>query len=75
MDKPTQQHPKGSLRVIAAPNTSHFVSAPPVLIASTHTVDYACGNCGTVLLHADRGQIYNLEIRCLQCGNYNSTEC
>jgi hypothetical protein len=73
MDTPTQQHPKESLRVIAAPNTSHFVSAPPILVASAHTVDYACGYCGTVLMHAEREQVYNLEIHCMRCGRYNST--
>jgi hypothetical protein len=48
-------HRKISLKVISA-----VVSAPPVLKASDHTIDYACGNCGTVLLHAEDGQIHNL---------------
>jgi hypothetical protein len=48
-------HRKISLKVISA-----VVSAPPVLKASDHTIDYACGNCGAVLLHAEDGQIHNL---------------
>jgi hypothetical protein len=43
-------------------------------VASTHTVDYACENCDTVLLHAEDGQVHNLVIQCNQCGSYNMTE-
>ena len=50
------------------------VIAPPILIASTHTVDYTCEKCGTVLLHADDGQVHNLKILCTNCGSYNSTD-
>jgi hypothetical protein len=49
-------HRKISLKVISAPATGPVVSAPPVLKASDHTIDYACGNCGAVLLHAEDGQ-------------------
>lgn len=70
----SSQHPKISLKVIPAPSIGAVVSAPPVLIASAHTVDYTCGNCRTVLLHAEDGQVHNLVIRCVQCGSYNATE-
>ena len=50
------------------------VSAPPILVASTHTVDYCCGSCGAVLLHADVGQVHGLLIHCTWCGSYNSTD-
>ena len=53
-------HRKISLKVISAPATGPVVRAPPVLKASDHTIDYACGNCGAVLLHAEDGQIHNL---------------
>jgi hypothetical protein len=43
-------HRKISLKVIVAPTTGPVVSAPPVLKASDHTIDYVCGNCGAVLL-------------------------
>jgi predicted RNA-binding Zn-ribbon protein involved in translation (DUF1610 family) len=49
-------------------------SAPPVLKASDHSLDFTCGNCGTVLLHADEGQVHNLQTQCLVCGRYNTTE-
>jgi DNA-directed RNA polymerase subunit RPC12/RpoP len=62
-----------SLHLIKAPVTGPIVSAPPTLIASTHTVDYTCGGCGTVLLHAEDEQVHNLQIRCTKCGAYNST--
>jgi hypothetical protein len=48
---PQGKHPKVSLTLIEAPRTGAVVTAPPVLIASTHTIDYCCGYCGTVLMH------------------------
>jgi len=45
-----------------------------LLIASTNTVDYVCGDCGVVLLHAEEGQFHNLVIRCTACGSYNATD-
>jgi DNA-directed RNA polymerase subunit RPC12/RpoP len=62
------------LKLIPTPgNGVHFVSAPPALIASTHTVDYVCGKCSTVLMH-EIGQVDNLIIHCTTCGSYNSTD-
>ena len=63
-----------SLKVIPAPSVGHVLDAPPVLMASDHSVDYACGRCNTILLHADEGQVYGLLIRCNQCGSYNATD-
>ena len=64
------------LFVVPASETSKrpVVSAPPLLDASSHTIDYVCGHCGTVLMHAEEGQVHNLLIHCLACGSYNSTE-
>jgi DNA-directed RNA polymerase subunit RPC12/RpoP len=62
------------LKVITAPTTGHVLEAPPVLKASDHSVDYTCGRCDTVLLHADFGQVHGLLIRCAACGSYNATE-
>ncbi len=64
-------HPKVHLRMIPTPAKGPIVEAPPVLIASTHTVDYSCGYCGVVLLHAEPGQVHNLVIRCNDCGSYS----
>jgi hypothetical protein len=69
-----QQRPKLALKVVDAPMTGAVVTAPPVLIASTHTVDYCCGHCATVLMHAERNQVHNLLIKCTACGAYNSTD-
>ena len=49
-------------------------TAPPVLKASDHSVDYTCGRCGTILLHAEENQVHGLLIRCTSCGSYNSTD-
>jgi hypothetical protein len=44
-----------SLKVIVAPKTGHVLDAPP---ASDHSVDYTCGHCGTILLHAEKDQVH-----------------
>ena len=65
---------KVSLRVVSAPFIGHVLDAPPTLIASDHSVDYTCGQCGTILLHASHDQVFGLVIRCQECGSYNATE-
>jgi hypothetical protein len=70
---PMPEHKKKPLTVVSAPPTGHVLHAPPVLVASTHTVDYTCGHCGAVLMHAEEGQVYGLLIRCASCGSYNAT--
>jgi hypothetical protein len=67
-------HPRVTLRIIRTPWAHHIVSAPPVLIASTNTVDYVCGGCAAVLMHAEPGQVHNLVIHCTGCGAYNSPD-
>ena len=61
-------------KVVAVPSVGVVLEAPPVLTASEHSVDYTCGRCGTVLLHADEGQVHGILIRCTNCGTYNSME-
>ena len=41
---------------------------------SDHLVDYICGNCDTVLLHAVEDLKQNLLIVCTECGAHNSTD-
>ena len=65
---------RANLKIVELPPDRTFVSAPPVLVASTHTVDYCCGSCKAVLMHADEGQVHNLLIHCTACGRYNSTD-
>jgi hypothetical protein len=62
------------LRVVIAPAVGVVLEAPPVLIASEHSVDYTCGHCGIILMHADEGQVHGILIRCTGCGSYNSME-
>jgi predicted RNA-binding Zn-ribbon protein involved in translation (DUF1610 family) len=66
-------HRKISLTVVVAPAVGAIVSAPPILSASEHTIDFVCGNCDAVLLRAEQGQVHNLIIHCTNCGSYNST--
>jgi DNA-directed RNA polymerase subunit RPC12/RpoP len=76
MSTPQQpENPKVRLKRIPAPTIGDpLVHAPPTLIASTHTIDYECANCGAVLLHAENEQVHNLVIHCQKCGCYNSTD-
>jgi DNA-directed RNA polymerase subunit RPC12/RpoP len=61
------------LTLVIAPALGVVLEAPPVLIASERSVDYTCGRCATVLLHADEGQVHGVLIRCTNCGSYNAT--
>jgi predicted RNA-binding Zn-ribbon protein involved in translation (DUF1610 family) len=61
------------LKAISPPMFGPVVRAPPVLEAGSHTVDYACENCGAVLLQAEDEQVHNLQIHCEQCGAFNIT--
>ena len=75
MNAPQQlQNPKLRLKVVPAPSIGAVVTAPPVLIASTHTIDYSCGYCDATLMHAEAEQVHNLMIQCTKCGSYNSTD-
>jgi hypothetical protein len=38
------------------------------------TIDFCCGRCGAMLLHAEEEQVYGLLIRRSDCGSYNSTD-
>ena len=64
---------KINLKVITAPATGIVLDAPPVLRASEHSIDFTCGRCGIILLHADAYQVHGVLIRCSACGSYNST--
>jgi predicted RNA-binding Zn-ribbon protein involved in translation (DUF1610 family) len=68
------RNPRVPLTFVSTPGLRHCVSAPPLLIASTHTTDYTCSRCGTVLMHAEQGQVHNLLIHCVPCGAYNETD-
>lgn len=59
------------LNIISSPAPGPLLRAPPILEASSHTVDYTCGNCGVILMHAEDGQVHNLQIQCAECGSYN----
>jgi DNA-directed RNA polymerase subunit RPC12/RpoP len=62
------------LKVVTAPGVGNIIDAPPVIHASDHTIDYTCGHCGELLMHAEVDQVHNLLIRCTKCGSYNSTD-
>lgn len=60
--------------MVPAPPVGPVVQAPPVIVASSDAVDYLCGRCGTLLMHAELDQVHNLLIHCTACGTYNSTD-
>jgi hypothetical protein len=53
---------------LTAPAEGIVLDAPPVLVASDHSVDYTRGRCSTVLLHTEEGQVRGFLIRCTKCG-------
>jgi predicted RNA-binding Zn-ribbon protein involved in translation (DUF1610 family) len=63
-----------ALKVVVAPAIGAVSDAPPVIKVSDDSVDYTCGRCGTILLHAEEGQIRGVLLHCLNCGSYNMTE-
>jgi hypothetical protein len=46
----------------------------PLPSGANRSVDYICGNCRTVLLHAESSQTHPLLILCTECGAQNSTD-
>jgi predicted RNA-binding Zn-ribbon protein involved in translation (DUF1610 family) len=67
------ENPQRTLRVVESKGIENLVNAPPVLMASSHTIDFVCGNCGAVLLHAEDNQVHGLFIHCTKCGSTNAT--
>jgi hypothetical protein len=65
---------KISLTVIDAPGSKHVVDAPPILREIDKSVDYVCGHCGTILLHAEENRVHSIVIHCGNCESYNSTD-
>ena len=45
----------------------------PLPSRPNRSVDYLCGNCRTLLLHAESSQMHDLVILCTECGAKNST--
>jgi DNA-directed RNA polymerase subunit RPC12/RpoP len=68
------EHPRVELKLVVTPWAQRIIDAPPVLVASTTTVDYTCAYCGAILMHAEQGQVHNLVIHCTECGSFNSTD-
>jgi predicted RNA-binding Zn-ribbon protein involved in translation (DUF1610 family) len=50
------------------------LDAPPILKETDQSVDYTCGQCGTILLHAEENRVHSIVIHCGNCGSYNSTD-
>jgi predicted RNA-binding Zn-ribbon protein involved in translation (DUF1610 family) len=65
---------KIALKLVATPSKGIALEAPPVLKASDRSLDYTCGQCGTILLHAEENQVHGVLIHCANCGSYNSTD-
>jgi hypothetical protein len=67
--------PQKTLKVVLAPLALNAVDkAPPVWAASSPTVEYACGNCGVVLMQVnEKKKVQALIVHCTSCDTYNST--
>jgi hypothetical protein len=68
------EHPRIELKLIPTPWAQHIINAPPVLVASTNTVDYTCAYGGAILMHAEERRVHNLVISCAECGSFSSTD-
>ena len=51
---------KTSLKVINAPASGLVLDAPPILKEIDRSVDYICGHCGTILLHAEENRVHSI---------------
>jgi hypothetical protein len=68
-------HTQINLEIVSAPSIGARMNATlPILVASEHPLDLACGDCGAILLHAEHSQVTTVMIRCAICGSYNSTD-
>ena len=67
-------HTQINLKIVSAPFIGAIMDASPILVASDHHFDFACGNCTAILMHAEHSQVTNVTIRCAVCGSYNSTD-
>ena len=64
-----------TLKVVPAPLIEVVPRAPPALELPDPTVEFICGNCGSVLVRADdEEKVYPLVVLCSSCGSYNSTD-
>jgi predicted RNA-binding Zn-ribbon protein involved in translation (DUF1610 family) len=63
-----------SLTVVEPPATGVILDAPPILRTDDDSVDYVCGNCATILLHAEEHKVHGVQIHCANCGAFNSTD-
>jgi predicted RNA-binding Zn-ribbon protein involved in translation (DUF1610 family) len=64
---------KANLTLVPLTLDDRYIEAPPILVLSRSSFGRTCGNCGTLLLRADRVEALKLLIRCANCGAYNST--
>jgi predicted RNA-binding Zn-ribbon protein involved in translation (DUF1610 family) len=63
-----------SLTVVEPPATGVILDAPPILRTDDDSVDYTCGKCDTILLHAEEHKVHGAQIHCANCGAFNSTD-
>ena len=70
------RHPQGVEKVMSRSAINSKIGRPADQrsAGSDHLVDYICGNCDTMLLHAVDDLKQNLLIVCTKCGAHNSTD-
>jgi hypothetical protein len=67
-------HPQRKLRLVHAREHGYPRNMPPVPEVSSDTMDFLCGNCGTLLMHISEGQVHGLFIHCTECGACNASD-
>jgi hypothetical protein len=62
-----------TLGLVKAPRFGHSRNMPPVPDTCSDTIDFLCGNCGTLLMHVREGQVHGVFIHCTECGACNTS--
>jgi DNA-binding response OmpR family regulator len=60
------------LQVVPRPAGDRVVEAPPAVTVRSDSNYYLCGNCGTLLVIADREHLAGFVVRCRDCGSCNA---
>jgi hypothetical protein len=65
--------PQRKLKLVKAPRFARPRDFPRVPDTSLDTIDFLCGNCGTLLMHVREGQVHGVFIHCTECGACNTS--
>jgi hypothetical protein len=62
------------LRLVKSPKFDQPPNMPSASDASSDSIDFHCGNCGILLIRANKGQVHGAFIHCTECGACNTSD-